>query len=104
MISRRDQRKETDFCVGSPDTLPRTAGRAQCSKCGEKGHLYRACRRQKDGGKHESVAMRQSLASPDEEYWAVLTQWKTAGMLVESDCTDHIVTSNDAFLEFVPIK
>ena len=57
---------------------------AQCSKCGEKGHLDRACKRQKDGGKHESVAMGPTLATPDEECWAALTQWKTAGMLVDS--------------------
>ena len=60
-------------------------------------------KRQRDGGKHESVAMGPTLASPDEEYWAALTQWKTAGMLVDSGCTDHIVTNVDALLDFVPI-
>ena len=77
---------------------------AQCSKCGEKCHLDRECKRQRDGGKQESVAMGPTLASPDEEYWAALTQWKTAGMLVDSGCTDHIVTNIDAFLDFVPIQ
>ena len=77
---------------------------AQCSKCGEKVHLDRACKRQKDGGKQESVAMGPTLASPDEEYWLALTQWKTAGMLVDSGCTDHIVMNIDAFLDFVPIQ
>ena len=48
--------------------------------------------------------MGSTLASPDEEYWAALTQWKTAGILVDSGCTDHIVTNIDAFLDFVPIK
>ena len=77
---------------------------AKCSKCGEKGHLDRAVMRQKDGGKHESVAMVPTMATPDEEYWAALTQWKTAGMLVDSGCTDHIVTYIDAFLDLVPIQ
>ena len=77
---------------------------AQCSKCGEKGHLDRECKRQRDEGKHEPVAMGSILASPDEEYWAVLIQWKTSGMLVDSGCTDHIVTIIDAFLDFVPIQ
>ena len=77
---------------------------AQCSKCGEKGHLDRACKRQRDGGKHESVATGPALASPAEEHWAAHTQWKTAGMLVDSGCTDHIVTNDDAFLDFVPIQ
>ena len=77
---------------------------AQCSKYGDKGHLDRACKRKRDGGKHESVAMCPTLASPDEEYWAALTQWKTAGMLVDSGCTDHIVTNVDAFLYFVHIQ
>ena len=77
---------------------------AQSIKCGEKGHLDRACKRRRDGGKHDSVAMGPTLASPDEEYWAALTQWKTAGMLVDSGCTDHIVTNIDAFLDFVPIQ
>ena len=107
MTPRRDPRKETALCAGSLDTLPRTAGgreTAQCSKCGEKGHLDRACKRQRDGGKHESVAMGPILATPDEECWAALTQWKTAGMLVDSGCTDHIVTNIDAFLDFVPIQ
>ena len=77
---------------------------AQRSKCGEKGHLDRACMRQRDGGKYESVAMSPTLASPDEEYWAALTQWKTAGKQVDSGCTDHIVTNIDAFLDFLPIQ
>ena len=77
---------------------------AQCSKCGEKGHLDRACKRQRDGGKNESVAMGPTLATPDEECWAALTQWKTTGMLVDSGCTDHIVTNIDAFLDFVPTQ
>ena len=76
----------------------------KCSKCGEKGHLDRACKRQRDGGKHEAVAMGPTLASPDEEYWAALTQWKTAGVLVDSGCTDHIVAYIDAFLDFVTIQ
>ena len=38
------------------------------------------------------------------EYWAALTQWKTAGMLVDSCCTDHIVTNIDAFLDILPIQ
>ena len=77
---------------------------AQCSKCGEKGLLDRAYKRQRDGGKQESVAMGPTLAYPDEEYWAAFTQWKTAGMPVDSDCTDNIVTNIDAFLGFVPIQ
>ena len=68
---------------------------AQCSKFGEKGHLDRACKRQRDGGTHESVAMGPTLATPDEECWAALTQWKNAGMLVDSGCTDHRVTNID---------
>ena len=76
----------------------------QCSKRGEKVHLDKACKRQRDGGKHESVAMGPTLASPDEEYWAALTQWKAAGMLLDSGWTDHIVTNIDAFLDFVPIQ
>ena len=45
------------------------------------------------------------MASPDEEYWAALTQWKTAGVLVDiGGCTDHIVRNIDAFLDFVPIQ
>ena len=68
----------------------------KCSKCGEKGHLDRACKRQKDGGKHESVAMGPTLATPDEEYWAALTQ------LLPSK--DHIVTNIDAFLYLEPIQ
>ena len=45
-----------------------------------------------------------TLGSTDEEYWAALTQWETAGMLVDSGCTDHIVTNVDAFLDFVSIQ
>ena len=45
-----------------------------------------------------------NIGFPDEEYWAALTQWKTAGMLVDSGCTDHIVTNIDAYLDFVPIQ
>ena len=48
--------------------------------------------------------MGSTLASPDEEYWAALTQWKTAGMLMDSVCTDHTVTNFDAFLDFVPFQ
>ena len=48
--------------------------------------------------------MGPTLATPDKECWAALTQWKTAGMLVDSGCTDHIVANIDAFLDFVPIQ
>ena len=75
-----------------------------CSKCGEKGHLDRACKRQRDGGKHESLEMGPTMASPDKEYWAAVTQWKTAGTLVDIGCTYHKVTNIDAFLDFVPIQ
>ena len=94
------------FVCGIPGRFAKDCRRketAQCSKCDEKGYLDRACKRQRDGGKQESVAMGQTLASADEEYWAAFTQWKTAGMLVDSGCTDHLVTKFDAFLDFVPI-
>ena len=48
--------------------------------------------------------MGPTLATPDTEYWTGHTQWKTAGMLVDSGYTDHIVTNIDAFLDFMPIQ
>ena len=48
--------------------------------------------------------MGPTLASPDEEYWSALTQWKTAGMLVDSGYRDRIVANIDAFVDFVPIQ
>ena len=104
---KKEPRKGNGFMCEIPGHFAKECRRketAQCSKCGEKGHLDRACKRQRDGGKHESVEMGPTLASPDEEYWATLTQWKTAGMVVDSGCTDHIVTNIDAFLDFVPIQ
>ena len=95
------------FVCGIPGHFAKDCRRKdteQCSKCGEKGHLDKACRRQRDGGKHESVAMGLTLASPDEEHWAALTQWKTAVMLVDRGCTDHIVTNIDIFSDFVPMQ
>ena len=50
-------------------------------------------------GKHESVAMGPTLATVDEKYWAALAQWKTAGMLVDSGCTDNILTNIEAFID-----
>ena len=45
-----------------------------------------------------------TLATRDETYWAALNQWNTAGMLVGSGCTDHILMNIDAFLDFLPIQ
>ena len=95
------------FVCGIPGHFAKDCGRketAQCSKCGEKGHLDRAYKRQIDGGKHESVATGPTMASSDEKYWASLTQWKTSDMLVDNGCTDHTVKNIDAFLDFVPIQ
>ena len=89
---KKRPQKGNCFVRGIPGHFAKDSRRketAQCSMCGEKVHLDRACKRQRDGGKQESVAMGPTLASPDEEYWAALTQRKTAGMLVDSGCTDH---------------
>ena len=48
--------------------------------------------------------MAPALATPDEEYWAALVKWKTAGMLGDSGCLDHILTNIDAFLDFMPFQ
>ena len=68
------------------------------------GHLNRACKRQRDGRKHEPVAMGPTLATSDKQYLAALTQRKTADMLVDSGCIDHIATDIEAFLDFVIIQ
>ena len=84
---KKEAKKGHQFVSGIPGHFGQDCRRketAQCSKCGEKGQLDKACKRQRDRGKHGSVAMGPTLASTDEEYRAVLTQWKTAGMLVDT--------------------
>ena len=77
---------------------------AQCIECVEKCHLDRACKRQRDGGKHESVATGPTMATPDKDYCSALTQWKKAHMLVENSYIDHIMAKTDTFLDFVSIQ
>ena len=87
---KKGPKRRNCFVCGIPGHFSkdcRLEATAQCTKCCEKSHLDKACKKQGDGDNHESVAMGPiSLATPDEEYWAALTQWKTAGMLVESNC------------------
>ena len=99
--------KGNSFVCGIPGHTVEDCRRketAQCSESGGRGNLDRARRRQRDGSKHEPVAMGPTLASPDEEYWAALTQWKTVGLLIDRGLTDQIVTNIDAFLDFVTIQ
>ena len=76
----------------------------QCSNCVEIDHIDRACKRQINGGKDESVAIGSNI---------VYTIWGTLGSsyTVEDSshasghgCTNHIVTNFDALLDYVPIK
>ena len=90
-------REETASCVRFLETFPgdcRLKETAKGSKCVETGLLDSACRKQRDGGKHQSVAMGPKLTISDEEYLAALTQWKTAGMPVDSGCTDDMMTQH----------
>ena len=77
---------------------------AQCSIFGEKRSPDRACKRQGVGGKHASVAIGPTLATTEEKYWAARVQWKPLGTLVDSGCTDYIVTNIAPFLDFLPIQ
>ena len=54
--------------------------------------------------KHEAVAMGPTLATSDKKHWEALTEWKTADLLVDSGCIDHIATDKDALLDFVLIQ
>ena len=44
----------------------------QCIKWDEKEYIDRVCKRPRDRGKQESVAMGPTLATPDEENWRLL--------------------------------
>ena len=102
----RDPREETAVSVGSPDTSPRTAGETG------KHNAASEVRRVNYTGMQETKGWRQSWVSGIGYNIGYtrrgilgysLTQWWTAGMLVDSGCADHIVATNDAFLDFVPI-
>ena len=104
---KKGPRKENCFVCGILGHFTKDCRRketAQYRECGEKGHKDGASRKQRNGSKHGSVAMGPALASPDEEDWAVLTQWMTAVLLVDSGCTDPIVANITAFLDLMPIQ
>ena len=73
---------------------------AQCRKLVAKAHLDRPYIIQGDRVKNESVLMFSTFATPDEEYWVALTQWKTASKLLDIGCPDHIMTNVNALLDF----
>ena len=98
--------KRNCFVCGIPGNFAKDCRRKetpQCNRCDERGQLDRACRRQREGCKHESVAMGPTMATPEKNR-AALIQWKTAGLLVDSGYTDHILTNIDVFRDFVPIQ
>ena len=52
---KKEPKKGNCFVCGIPKHFAEDCRRketAQCSKCGEKGHLDMACKKQRDGGKH----------------------------------------------------
>ena len=73
----------------------RREGTEHCSKCGEKGNVDRASKRQRDGGKPEALAMSSTLSTLEQDYWAAPTLRKAAGIPVYLGCTENTVTIID---------
>lgn len=92
------------YCCGMAGHFARSCKykNSICRKCEKKGHLEKVCSQQKSTNSAEVSTARKEATAMAMTVSSLRKKWQSDSFIVDSGCTDHIVTCREAFDRIEP--